>query len=462
MLIFKLRIYMITKANINNFLPLGMIKVGLLSFLSLIFVSCDDFLDITPTGKVIPSTLEEYRDLISYEYNNFVTDRYMTTIRTDEVRLTARTSSEDLDAYLDLWLWKDEAPSPTTTYFSWRTYYHNIYIANYIIEHRSSITNGAADAVSQLMGEAYMMRAYSHFLLVNLFAQPYTHCTPASTRGVPLMLEADVNAVPRSSSVEAVYQQVLSDLDEASKYMKTEKWGEGLNYRFNTTSVNALRARTYLYMGEWEKAYTAAKAVIDSWGELEDLKSSTSKMPTAPESVENIVALEHFSTNMSTVINTVNNDLLGKYRDGDYRKAKYYNTSSSTATLLKSDGYCTFRSAEAYLTAAEALAQSGQTAEAIAQLLPLLNKRLSASALQTAEDLMVGMTQAELLQEIYDERARELAFEGHRWYDLRRTTQPQLVRVYAGTTYTLTPEKYTMKFPTEAVEANPEIEIWDE
>ena len=74
---------------------------------------------------------------------------------------------------------------------------------------------------------------------------------------------------------------------------------------------------------------------------------------------------------------------------------------------------------------------------------------------------MASMNQTELLQEIYDERARELAFEGHRWYDLRRTTQPTLTRTYGGQTYTLTPEKYTMRFPTEAVEANPEIERWN-
>lgn len=439
----------------------GRLRGVLALALTLTLFSCDDFLDITPTGKVIPSTLDEYRALLGYEYNNFVTDRYMTTIRTDEVRLGATTSSEDLDAYRDLWLWKDEDPQPSTTYFSWRTYYHSIYIANYIIEHKGEMTNGSSDDVSQLIGEAYMMRAYCHFLLVNLFAEPYTHCTPASTRGIPLMLVADVNAMPRSSSVETVYQQVLSDLDEAGKYMKVEKWDKGYNYRFNVASVDALRARTYLYMGDWQNAYDAAQNVITAWGDLEDMTATSSKLPTNAESVDNIVALEHFSTNMSTVISLVQTAFVNKYRTGDYRKTKYFKTSGSTTTLLKSDGYSSFRSAEAYLTAAEALAQQGSTAEAIAQLMPLLAKRLNSTALQNAQNLMVGMTQDELLEEIYDERARELAFEGHRWYDLRRTTQPQLTRTYGGATYTLTPEKYTMKFPTEAVEANPEIVIWE-
>ena len=453
---------MITKTYKYNLLPLWRIKVGLLSLLSLLFVSCDDFLDITPTGKVIPSSLAEYRALIAYEYDNFTSDRYMTTIRTDEVIMGASTSSFDLEDYLDLWLWKDEDPSPNTAYFSWRTYYHNIYIANYIIEHKSEIKDGSSDDVSQLIGEAYMMRAYNHFLLVNLFAKPYTHCTPASTRGIPIMIAADVNAMPRSSSVETVYKQVLSDLDEAAKYMKKEKWEQGYNYRFNVASVDALRARAYLYMGEWQKAYDASQNVITAFGALENLNTSSAKLPNDPKSTENIVALEHFSTNMSTVVSNVNTSLFNLYRTGDQRSSKYYKMSGGRRTVLKNTGYCSFRSAEAYLTAAEALANLGKTSDAIAQLMPLLNKRLNSSALQTVSDLMVNMSQAELLQEIYNERAREFAFEGHRWYDLRRTTQPQLTRTYGGVTYTLTPEKYTMKFPQEAVDANPEIEIWEE
>ena len=432
-----------------------------LSF-SVALTSCDNFLDITPTGKVIASTGEEYRAMLTYEYKYFPKDRHMTTVRTDELKFSGSTASSDLDAYLDLWLWKDENPSPTTSYFSWRSYYHAIYIANYIVEHQEEISDASAKTINQLVGEAYMMRAYCHFLLVNLYAEPYTHCTPATTRGVPMMLEADVNAIPGSSSVETIYQQVLSDIAEAEQRLNVTKWDEGENYRFNTISAQALRARTYLYMGRWQEALTAAKAVIAAHGDLEDLNVSSALLPDSYQSAENIVALEQFSSNLSTVINQPSNDFISLYRTGDQRKSKYFKRATSTTwTLLKSDGYCSFRSAEAYLTAAEAAAQLNDLTGAIDLLKPLLQKRLNATAYQNALDLMAPMDQSQLLQEIYDERARELAFEGHRWYDLRRTTQPALTRTYGGQTYTLTPEKYTMRFPTEAVESNPEIERWE-
>jgi len=399
--------------------------------------------------------------MLTYEYKYFPKDRHMTTVRTDELKFGGQTASSDLDAYLDLWLWKDENPSPTTSYFSWRSYYHAIYIANYIIEHQGEITDASAKTIDQLVGEAYMMRAYCHFLLVNLYAEPYTHCTPATTRGVPMMLAADVNAIPGSSSVEAIYQQVLSDINSAEQRLNVTQWEEGENYRFNTVSAQALRARTYLYMGRWQEALTAAQAVIAAHGDLVDMNVSSAVLPDSYQSVENIVALEQFSSNLSTVINQPSTDFINMYRTGDQRRTKYFKRATSTTwTLQKSEGYCTFRSAEAYLTAAEAAAQLNNLTGAIDNLKPLLQKRLNTTAYQDALTLMAAMDKAQLLQEIYDERARELAFEGHRWYDLRRTTQPALTRTYGGQTYTLTPEKYTMRFPTEAVESNPEIERW--
>ena len=426
--------------------------------------ACDNFLDITPTGKVIAETGDEYRALLTYEYKYFTKDRYMTTLRTDEMLMDkVKTSSTDLDAYLDLWRWKDDNPSPTTSYFSWRSYYHSVYIANYIIQNQKKIKEATAQEISQLVGEAYMMRAYCHFLLVNLYAEPYTHCTPSQTRGVPMLLEPDVNAIPGSSSVETVYNQILSDLDNAEQYLNVEEWELGKNYRFNTTSAQALRARTYLYMGRWSDAFEASKDVLSVYNELEDMNNSTT-LPNSYKSKESIVALERFSSNLYTAVDMPASEFISLYRSGDQRRTKYFKrVTSSTYSLLKgrSDEFsCSFRTAEFYLTAAEAAARLGHTTDAINYLTPLMTKRLNASAYQTTTALIGTMTEEELIQEVLDERARELAFEGHRWYDLRRTSQPALTRVYDGTTYTLLPEQYTMRFPSEAVEANPEIERW--
>lgn len=426
--------------------------------------ACDNFLDITPTGKVIAETGDEYRALLTYEYKYFTKDRYMTTLRTDEMLMDkVKTSSTDLDAYLDLWRWKDDTPSPTTSYFSWRSYYHSVYIANYIIQNQKKIKEATAQEISQLVGEAYMMRAYCHFLLVNLYAEPYTHCTPSQTRGVPMLLVPDVNAIPGSSSVETVYNQILSDLDKAEQHLNVEEWELGKNYRFNTTSAQALRARTYLYMGRWSDALEASKDVLSVYNELEDMNNSTT-LPNSYKSKESIVALERFSSNLYTAVDMPASEFISLYRSGDQRRTKYFKrVTSSTYSLLKgrSDEFsCSFRTAEFYLTAAEAAARLGHTTDAINYLTPLMAKRLNASAYEATTALIGTMTEEELIQEILDERARELAFEGHRWYDLRRTSQPALTRVYDGTTYTLLPEQYTMRFPSEAVEANPEIERW--
>ena len=51
--------------------------------------SCDDFLDITPTGKVIPKTCKEYRALLTYEYKYFPEDRGLNVNRDILNRWTA-------------------------------------------------------------------------------------------------------------------------------------------------------------------------------------------------------------------------------------------------------------------------------------------------------------------------------------------------------------------------------------
>lgn len=444
--------------------------------------SCNDFLDITPTGKVIAKTGKEYRAMLAYEYKNFPEDRGLATLRSDEMTLNSGDiNSNNYDSYFDIWTWNDMSPQSTTATFGWRRYYHAIYIANYILENKANITEASTEEINQLVGEAYMMRAYCHFLLVNLYAEPYTHCNPATTRGIPLSLIANVNAVLSCSSVEQAYQQVIDDIKEAKDYLNVEKWDEGYNYRFNKISADALLARVYLYKGDWQNALAEAKDVIEKHGDLEDLNASKALSPVNYKSVENIVALEQVMTSSYAGIGYVNKALINKYRTGDKRNSLYYKAkTASWYTLTKFggnnsiDGFhrCSFRSAEAYLIAAEAateLAADDATAaddnltEARTYLKDLMVKRYAAARYNVYAAELDNMDKSQLLQAIYDERERELAFEGHRWFDLRRTTQPALSKSYKNQTYNLeaNDSRYTLRFPTEAIEANPDIEKWE-
>lgn len=454
--------------------------MGIVMMLAMIgFTSCDDFLDITPTGKVIAKTGKEYRALLTYEYKNFPEDRGLATLRSDEMTLSkASTSTEDYDSYFDIWAWNDLNQQSTTASFGWRRYYHAIYIANYIIENQNKITEATQDEISQLVGEAYMMRAYCHFLLVNLYADAYTHCNPATTRGIPLSLEANVNNVLTCSSVEQVYQQVIADIKEAKTRLKVAAWDEGYTYRFNQISADALLARVYLYKGDWQDALAEAKVVIEKHGDLEDLTDSK-VLPNYYKSVESIVALEQVMTSGYVKMGVPSKALVDTYRTGDKRKALYFKAqTASVYSLIKygdkgNDGYrCSFRSAEAYLIAAEAAAQNAadnaaaddaNLVEARTYLKALMAKRYAAAKYNQYAAELDTMQKADLLKAIYNERTCELAFEGHRWFDLRRTTRQQLSKTYGENSYVLeaNDSRYTLRFPIEAVEANPNIEKWE-
>ncbi len=440
-------------------------RLALLLCLATAISSCDSFLDIRPTGKVIAETGEEYRALLTSEYKNFPEDRGLVSFRSDEMTLDeSATTSEDLSSFFDIWVWNDLKPAPTTVSLGWRRYYHTIYIANTIIANRDNMTQISTADRRQLVGEAYMMRAYCHFLLANLYAQPYTTVKADTARAVPLMLVADVNLVPKSKSLAAVYEQVERDVDSAAVLMNKETWPIGFNYRFNTTSAKALKARIALYKGDWTGALAAAQQVITAHPALEDLTSSSAKLPTSYQSEENIVALEQVMTPTYTRAGRVSNELLAIYKSGDRRKTHYFNEVSSTTTLLRKGGggdlRSTFRTAEFYLIAAESAAELGNLTEAQTYLKTLMAKRYTEAFYKLHAAGVDTLSQADLLNYIYDERARELAFEGHRWFDLRRTTRPQLQKTYNGQTYTLpqNDSRYTLRFPTEAVESNPGIE----
>ena len=443
---------------------MNMINMKNIFFLSiaLLFVSCDKFLDIQPTGKVIAKTGEEYRALLTGVYNTFPTDRSLTTLRTDELFVDGGSvTAEDYNTYFDIWTWNDITPDEKTTSWSWRQFYHIIYIASYVIDKQSEITEASPADINQLVGEAYMLRAYSYSILVNLFGKPYTKCDPTTELAVPLMVTPDVEMVIGRSTVEAVYQQILSDINMAKQKLVIDKWEDDLKYRFNKISADALLARVCLYMGRWQQALDAAKAVVAAYPELEDLTTTSYTMPDKYTSKEAIVSLEQVMKSSYKGIGYPDAKFISSITTGDLRKNRYFKAKTSQIYDLLKGGAnecrSTFRSAEFYLTAAEAAARLGKLEEAIDLMSTMVKNRYLAARQTTTINSMKSMTQDQLIDFILEDRRVELCFEGHRWFDLRRTTQQKIVKTFSDVTYTLEEgdNRYTIVIPREAISANP-------
>ena len=104
------------------------------------------------------------------------------------------------------------------------------------------------------------------------------------------------------------------------------------------------------------------------------------------------------------------------YTSYDATNGNYYERAySEKGQKEEVSGQFLMRSAEAYLNEAEAEAYLGHDEEARRVLNLLRANRFSASS-----NNEVTASGAELITSIRNERRRELALEGHRWFDLRR------------------------------------------
>ena len=117
----------------------------------------------------------------------------------------------------------------------------------------------------------------------------------------------------------------------------------------------------------------------------------------------------------------------------------------------------TVRTGELYLNSAEAAAHLNKLPEARTRLLKLIENRYTSEGYEQKKNEINAMSQEKLVTEILKERARELAFEGHRWFDLRRTTRPEIKKEIEDVTYTLVQDdsRYTLRIPQDAIDANP-------
>lgn len=428
--------------------------------LSLSISSCKKYLEIEPVGKVIPTTAADFRALLTSAYSNFPRHKALLAFRTDE--LTLDEFGNDFPVVRDVYAWKDADADGLTAPFPYIAFYTAIFYTNEVIAD-VEVRAGISAETAQLKAEAYLLRAYAHFELLNLYAKPYNKATAATDKGIPVSTVIDIEQKFPLATTEAVYNQIFADISAGQQLLNIDKWESGKNYRFDKRAALALLTRIYQFRAEWDKALAAAQAVLAINSDLEDLNATGSLLPNNYLSKENILSLEDVMDARASNASRISAHLLGIYdQANDLRFAKYFSKSGSNYVSLKGNSNSlkiTFRNGEMYLVAAEAALQTGDKGLALQRLLALKAKRLKPAYYQAEQTRISALGNADLMKEILAERERELAIEGHRWYDLRRYDQPQIIHTIDGQTYTLQKNdpRYTLRFPKEALTNNPDL-----
>ena len=293
-----------------------------------------------------------------------------------------------------------------------------------------------AAELNRIAGEAHFLRAWYYFTLVNLYGKPYRVASAATDFGVPLKTDPLVKEqFATRSNAKQVYDQIVADLLDAEKELE----GANLNSRIraNQAAAQSLLSRVYLFMEEYEKSLQYANKVIGSnQYQLSDLNHHTVGndflLRNSPEVVftmkETLIStlMSTSSDNPGTEYYIASGDLVGSYDPNDLRLQAFFRQNSKGEwKLVKKSSFnysiddvsdmFLLRIAEQYLNKAEALAALDRFPEARNTLQELLKKRFK------PEDIdQVTADGAALIQFIRDERRRELCFETHRWFDLRR------------------------------------------
>ncbi len=330
--------------------------------------------------------------------------------------------------------------------------------------------SGSTSQKNEIKGQALALRGIAYMELCKWFAIPFN--VDSTAVGVPIKQTTQSNEKPPRASVKEVYDYAESDLLQAASLLagKTATNEDNLRY-LSIWSCKAFLARLYLYKTDYVKAAAYASDVINSNKFI--LISSADNMRSmwrndvgteiifmlgyTNENLGGLIGANYYSVTRrvdpatgkevltAPVVNYVpsaqfldlynlfgpNNASKAAAADLRYADSTFFRTQTTirgwqgklcykypgnpkfTATNVNMPKI--IRLPELYLIRAEAYANiSGKKVDALADYNLLRKNRISGYVNETT------MSDEELRDEIFNERLRELCFEGFYWYDLKR------------------------------------------
>nr|WP_292964340.1 MULTISPECIES: RagB/SusD family nutrient uptake outer membrane protein [unclassified Allomuricauda] len=426
--------------NILTWLPKHI--VGLMGMI-LLTLSCEDYLEVDPpknqlTGEVVFENAATVDAAFAHIYaelreNGFTTGgtqglSYLMGHYSDELELY----SSSLPAVLN-YTNNTVLPSDNSVKNLWDTGYGLVYAANAILEGVSSSGSLTEDEKGRLLGEAYFIRAFIHFHLVNLFGEiPYIMTT-----------DYDENKDVGRLELAMVYQYIEGDLLLAKELLAASA-PDFERFRPDYWTASALLARVYLYQENWQLAIDEASAILGDSGYALNPDMDRVFLKDSPETLWQLgpglpgnntkEAFTFVIVNGPPPNSALTQSLINSFEEGDARFEQWvgsvtdgsetwyfpYKYREYVPTASTQECSIIFRLAEQYLILAEANAQLGNLGPA----LEFLNTVRGRASLPFLDNL----DQASLLQAVQAERRVEFFSEqGHRFFDLKRTGRADAV-----------------------------------
>lgn len=419
-----------------------------------LFTSCSDFLTEEPkqeqSNELTFATFDGVNKAAAAMYGMFQSDAWydgeftlMSELRCGNAKNPTSVPGSGRYRTDTQWIYSDRSTSPL-----WRYAYYTIARANNVINNLNDKVGKDAtqQQVNNVKAEALFIRALCYFDLVITYCQPYNYnATEDDKMGVPLVLVTE-NGKPARDSKENVYNQIVADLLQAESIMADDYVRSGVTDKAATPTkpaIQALLSRVYLYMNKWQEAANYATKVINNKKyELApaDAYAAMFSAATAPAGGEIIFEVYGSDKNeywdnsgwahlpyMTTTDDEgshgdvcATKDLYDLYSEGDVRKSMYkqhgndYFPTKYSGKPKDSDPKYTnvpiLRLSEMYLNRAEAII-NGASVQGVTAESDLRKIATVRGASQTA---------AATKQGVFDERRRELAFEGHITADYAR------------------------------------------
>ncbi len=426
-----------------------------------LFCSCDDFLDITPKGKLLPKTLQDYDEMMgdpahpsaAYPLADMCGDNIVLT----ESRINSFFTSSTGKAYL----WQEEFYTETEDDAVWNDAYSKIYTFNLVLERVDGAENGNEEDRRRVKGEARFNRAYYYWFLHSCYAKAYNSATAEKDLSVPLRTDSDLEAkLSRATSAEIV-RFLLEDIVHPEDL--PEKAANA--YCISRGGAYALAARIYLSLGDFKNALQCAEQALKQNSTLLDYNDWSFKNPENPYSginnrpsilQESPECLMYRGCSFSSLNSShqISDELLACYDTLTDLRYQFNFTrigrngkplTEENATYLQELDY-NIGVPEMMLIKAECLARQGDR-KCLEVLDELRRHRIRMSDFQP-----LNVPDNQLLTTVLEERQRELPFHGLRFFDMKRLAQEGIytrtvTRTFKGETYSLVPNSNRYMFP---------------